>query len=566
MVNSTVFPSPCLAVPLAAIALGAIVISPAQAQTIETADVRATLLADIAFEYAALNHTQRWNTVANQALESTQAMVFQCFQANPLAKVAGSYLLIGQERQGQTLLAEAIATAQRQADTGCSSSATSPTESLLNRAREYAEAGHLDLALELGRSLGDPIALADLAGHLAGAGRGRRAAELLDQAIAQAQTIPVADTDYRSLTLVAIAERLRGAGHSHLARQVLDAALESTNTLGASEGSASMQILARLRMARELAAIDAGTEAIAVLDQTLPQIEALPAQPYALDPTIYAIDAALLWAELGQRPQAEAILATTLTAAQALPEDTGYSRGDALGRVAAAYARLGDLEQARPIVQAIQPGIERELAFQQMAIAQAEAGDLAAAVALAQASGSRRNTALVEITRYHLANQQPDQAWALVQAEQVQGIFAEVALGYLEAGQPDQAWQIVQANGLEGFDSELAIAQARAGQADQAIAAQPVEWLRPAIAREFAQQRQLDLALQVAESIGDQTYRAQAFIAIAQSYGPPAAARRGGVRGAIATLTDAARGWFGDSNRETATAALDQALELTQSL
>ncbi|WP_035985201.1 hypothetical protein [Leptolyngbya sp. KIOST-1] len=219
-----------------------------------------------------------------------------------------------------------------------------------------------------------------------------------------------------------------------------------------------------------------------------------------------------------------------------------------------------------PIVQAIQPGIERELAFQQMAIAQAEAGDLAAAVALAQASGSRRNTALVEITRYHLANQQPDQAWALVQAEQVQGIFAEVALGYLEAGQPDQAWQIVQANGLEGFDSELAIAQARAGQADQAIAAQPVEWLRPAIAREFAQQRQLDLALQVAESIGDQTYRAQAFIAIAQSYGPPAAARRGGVRGAIATLTDAARGWFGDSNRETATAALDQALELTQSL
>ncbi len=554
-------------IPLAAIALVAVISSPAKAQTVESPDIKAALLADIAFQYAALKDIKRWGTVADQALDATQTMNFKCFQANALAKVAGSYWLIGQESQGQRLLAEAIATAQRQELSGCSGSATSPTESLMNRSREYADAGHLDLAIELSSNLGDPITLAELAGRVFEAGQPRRAAGLIDQAIALAETIPTAD--YRILTLVSAAERLRLAEQPELVRPLLDEALASTSALAQSSDTASMQIPIQLRIVRELAATGATIEAIALLDQTLPQIQTLSDQPYPLDPIIYQVDAALISAELGQRSQAEAILTDTLAAAEAIAEDVNPSQGYALGRVAEAYVKLGNLEQARQIVQSIEPGVEREQAFQQLALAQAEAGDLKSAVALAKASGSRRNTALVAIVRYYLANQQPDQAWALVQAEQVQGILSEVALGFLAAGQPDQAWQIVQTGTLEGFAPDVALAYVKAGQPDQALQVlegQPLDWLMPAIAGEFAQQRQFDLALEVAQSIDDETYQAQALMAIAQSYSPPTPAQQGFFQRMIANFADFARGVWGDSNREKAIEVLDQALEITLSL
>jgi len=254
----------------------------------------------------------------------------------------------------------------------------------------------------------------------------------------------------------------------------------------------------------------------------------------------------------------------TLTGVDVYP-----SQGEALGRVAEAYAKLGNFEQGRQIVQSIEPGVEREQAFQQLALAQAEAGDLTSAVALAQASGSRRNTALVEIVRYYVANQQPDQAWTLVQAEQVQGILSEVALGFLAAGQPGQAWQIVQTGTLEGFAPDIALAYVKAGQPDQALQVlegQPLDWLMPAITGEFAQHRQLDLALEVAQSIDDKTYQAQALMAIAQSYSPPTPAQQGFFQRMIANFADSARGVWGDSNREKAIEVLDQALEITLSL
>ncbi|MGF1517335.1 MAG: hypothetical protein ACFCVB_05960 [Nodosilinea sp.] len=553
---------------LAAIALAAVVSSPGRAKAVESPDSQAGLLADIAFQYAELNDAERWSTVADQALRSTRAMDSQCFQANPLAKVAGSYLLIGQERQGQALLAEAITTAKRQAATGCSGSATSPTESLLNRAKEYAEAGYLDLAIEIGLTLGDPLTLAELAGHLSESGQSKRATELLDQAIALAQTIPITDIDYRTLTLVSMAERLRLTGQAKLARPVLDNALESITTQAPSSDAASMQILSRLRVATELTAIDAASEAIAVLDQTVSQIQTLSDQPYPLDSIVYQIDAALLYAQLGQPYQAETLLTNTFAMAEAMVDDSSRLRADALGRVAEAYARLDNLDRALQIAQAIQPGIAQEAVFQKLAISQSEAGYPESAVALAQSSGSRRNTTFTEITRRYLANQQTDQAWAFVQAEQVQGITAEVVLGFLESGQPDQAWQIVQASGLEGLDADTALAQTQAGQPDQAwqrLEGQTLDWLMPEIAGEFAQQRQLSSALQVAESIGDKTYQAQALMAIAQGYSPQPSAQQGFFRGAIANLADFVRGVFGDSHRETAIAALDRALEITLS-
>jgi hypothetical protein len=560
--------------PLAAIALIAVTGPAAAARSAETQDVQAGLLTEIAFQYAELRDRERLGDVLDQALSATRAMNWQCFQANPLAKVAISHLLVGQDSQGQPLLAEAIATAQRQETTGCSSSATSPIESLANRTREYAEAGHLDLAVELGRGLGDPIVMADLAGQLAEAGQTARAAELLRQALAQTQPAevfaqnPSADVPrLLAQTLSYMAERLQEAGQGALTRPIWEQALESSRAI---EPSQSTDIAwAMLRIARGFAAIGAEEDAIAVLDQTMPHIQAIPLQLMPLDSIVFRVDAAVLYGELGQDTQAADLLSEALTLARSLPEDGSQSRGDALGRVAQGFFRLGQPEQALQIAQSIESGIMREIAFQRLALAAAQADDLETAVKLAQSSGSRRNTALVEITRHYLMNQQPEQAWDFVQAHQVQGIFSEVALGFLAAGQPAQALQIVQSNTLEGFMPDITLAYAKTGQPDQALQLaenQAMEWLLPDIAGGFAQQGDLDSALQLANSISDPAYKAQALIAIAQNYRTRNAADQSGLHRIFANLIDFTRGLFGESDREKVTAVLDQALEVVRSL
>ncbi|MBD0335880.1 MAG: hypothetical protein ICV62_10360 [Cyanobacteria bacterium Co-bin13] len=559
---------------LAAIALIAVTGAAAEASPPETQDLKARLLADIAFQYAELRDTQRLGSVLDQALSSTRAMSFQCFQANPLAKVAISHLLVGQDSQGQPLLAEAIATAQRQEATGCSSSATSPTESLANRAREYAEAGHLDLAVELGRGLGEPIVLADLAGKLSQAGQTERAAELLRQAITQIQSaqpitqVQSADVPrIQAQTLSYMADRLREAGQGELTRPILEQALESSRAIEPRQPSDIPY--AMLRIARGFAAIGAEDDAIAVLDQAMPQIQAIPIQPLPLDPIISQVEAATLYGELGQETQSADLLSAALTLARSLSEDDSKSQGDALGRVAEGFFRSGQQEQALQIAQSIESGREREMAFQRLALAAARVDDPETAVALAQSSGSRRNAALVEITRHHLMNQQPEQAWKFVQEHQVQGMLSEVAIGFLEASQPAQALQIVQSNALEGFMPDIALNYVKAGQPDQALQLaenQRMEWLLPDIAGGFAQQGQLDSALQVADSIGDSVYRAQALIAIAQNYRTRSAAEQSSPHRVFANLIDFTRGLFGESDREKVVAVLEQALEVVRSL
>ncbi|MBD0336543.1 MAG: hypothetical protein ICV62_13725 [Cyanobacteria bacterium Co-bin13] len=527
------------------------------------------MLSDIAFQYAELGDSERLNEVLNQALDSTEAMNSQCFQANRLAKVAGSYLLIGQDAQGKQLLADAIETARRQEATGCSSSATSPTESLANRAREYAEAGHLDLAIELSSGLGDPVTLAEFVGYLAQAGQTERATELLDQAITLAQSI---DDQYsKTQILTVMAQRLRLAGHTELTSSVLEQALESNGAfdLAQSNEAASLQVSSLLWITKEFAAIGAEQQAIAVLDQAMPKIQALSNQSFPLDRINHQVDAALQYGELGQQSQAVAILTEAWAEAKALPSNSSRFQEDAVSRVAYGYAKLGDLEQALQIAQSIQSTMEREIVFQRIAIAQAEASNIEAAVELAQSSGSRRNATLIEITRHYLINKQPDQAWDFVQAHQVKGILSEVAIGYVDAGQPDQALQIVQHGRLEGFVPDVALAYVEAGQPDQALQMvenQQMEWLLPEIARGFAQQGQLDTALQVAESINSGVYKAQALIAIARSYPTPTSAEQGRLQSIFANLVDFTQGLFGDSSREKVAEVLEQALEVTQSL
>jgi tetratricopeptide (TPR) repeat protein len=532
----------------------------------ETQDLQARLLADIGFQYAEIGQEQEAIEVLEQALRATNAMTDRCFQANPLAKVAGGYLLIGQERSGKQLLQTALQTAEAQAATGCSGSATSPTESLLNRAKEYAAAGHFDLAIALSSGLGDPLTLAEIAGQLSAAGQPRRAAQLVNQAIDLAQDID--DDYYRTTSLIDMAQQLRLAGQTDQVSLVLEQALESVAAFSTpTTEAAALRGTATLRIAQEWAAIDDEQQAIATLDRVLPQIQALSLQPLPLDKITQLVDAAAQYAALGQEQTAVAILDETYRIAQSLDSDGSRSREDALGRVAEGYATLGNFERALQIARSIPTVTEREAAFQRIAVAHAKTGEVEAAVTLARSIGNS-NSVLIEIARHYLTNQQPEQAWMFVQAQQVEGILSEVAIGYLEAGQPEQALQLVQTGGLEGFMSEVALSYVEAGQPQQALKlaqAEQMQWLLPDIARGLAEQGQINTARQVAEAMTDKTYQVQAWLAIAQAYSQTNATA-GFPQTLLNHLVDFFQGLWGESNREQAIETLNQALQVTQLL
>jgi hypothetical protein len=113
-----------------------------QVLAVETYSEKHGILADIAFQYAAVGKSEQAVKILNQVLPLAEANPNECFKANPLVKVALGYIQAGQEAKGKQLLKEAIQIARTQTATGCSRSATSPDESLLNRAKEYAEAGY----------------------------------------------------------------------------------------------------------------------------------------------------------------------------------------------------------------------------------------------------------------------------------------------------------------------------------------------------------------------------------------------------------------------------------------
>lgn len=551
-------------------------LTPKQAIALPTPDVQARLLSDIAFQYAKLGDSQQAVAISEQALEAIEAME-PCFKANSLAKVAGSYWLSGQEAEGKRRVTEAIETARAQGATGCSSSATSPTESLMNRAMELSDEGQFELAIALASGMGDPNALSEIAIDLLDVGQSRRADELLKEAIAQTQTIKEAlaqaqkidDAYYQTQMLNVIGAKLVLAGHTEPAKAVLEQAALSAAALDTDDPEkASLQGLSLLRTAQQFVELGANDQTLTILDQTLPEIRNRPSSPFPVDNVIQLVDAALLYQGIGLNDKAMATLAEAYQAGKAIVPSASYGRADvdALGRVAVGYAKIGDFERAMQIIQEIPPVSERQGALGEIAIAYAAAGNLDAAIKLAE-SNPNRNGAMISIVRHYLDQKQPDQAWQFVQAQQVKGILSEVAVGYLDAGQPAQALQLVQTGKLEGFMPDIVQGYAESGQPEQAMQlaqSEQILWLLPSVVEGFAQQGQFDAALQTAQSIADPVDRAQALIAIARAHTEPQA-KAPGQRFAM-QIQDWVVGLFGTSDRERAAEVLVQALEATQSI
>ena len=521
-----------------------------QVLAVETYFEKHGILADIAFQYAAVGKSEQAVKILNQVLPLAEANPNECFKANPLVKVALGYIQAGQEAKGKQLLKEAIQIARTQTTTGCSRSATSPDESLLNRAKEYAEAGYYGFAIEIITGMDNPvftpITMAEVAGHYAKAGEDEQATTVLKQALAIAQRNDHAL--YRTMTLIGIAEHLSQAGQKKQVPQVLEHALKSASAIDEAQSgeNASMKISQMLRIVKQFAFIGQERRAIELLDQSLPKIRTLADKRFPLDKISQLIETAAQYAALEQKNKALSTLAEAQKAAQAIAIDEAQIKSDALARVAHAYAELGNFDQARQIARAIENVNARKRAFLGIAIAYGKAGYSDQAVKLATSIGNRDAT-LRGIVRHYLNSGQYDQAFEIIQQWNFKDMLSEVAFGYLETGQPERALQIT-----------LSI--------QPPPDATQKDWRFSAIARGFAKQGKFDQALQVAQAITDKSYKAQALTAIAEQYVAREREKKGPIEKIFFVLTNSYNSLFGSSNKDKASKILDQALQVAQSM
>jgi len=521
-----------------------------QVFAVETYFEKHGILADIAFQYAAVGKSEQAVKILNQVLPLAEANPNECFKANPLVKVALGYIQAGQEAKGKQLLKEAIQIARTQTATGCSRSATSPDESLLNRAKEYAEAGYYGFAIEIITGMDNPvftpITMAEVAGHYAKAGEDEQATTVLKQALAIAQRNDHAL--YRTMTLIVIAEHLSQAGQKKQVPQLLEHALKSASAIDEAQSgeNASMKISQMLRIVKQFAFIGQERRAIELLDQSLPKIRTLADKRFPLDKISQLIETAAQYAALEQKNKALSTLAEAQKAAQAIAIDEAQIKSDALARVAHAYAELGNFDQARQIARAIENVNARKRAFLGIAIAYGKAGYSDQAVKLATSIGNRDAT-FRGIVRHYLNSGQYDQAFEIIQQWNFKDMLSEVAFGYLETGQPERALQIT-------------------------LSIQPPpdathkDWRFSAIARGFAKQGKFDQALQLAQAITDKSYKAQALTAIAEQYVAREREKKGPIEKIFFVLTNSYNSLFGSSNKDKASKILDQALQVAQSM
>ena len=521
----------------------------------ETYSEKASLLADIAVQYRVLGQSEQALKVLEQALPLAQASTNECFKGTPRLKVAGGYILAGQEALGKKLLAQAIEIARTQTATGCHMSATSPEESLLNRASEYASAGYYDLAVEIITEVNNPvmtpIAMAEVAGHYALAGLDEQATKVLNQALEMAQRID--NAEYRTLTLRGIASHLIQAGQTKHVPQVLELALKSTSAINEAQSrdnAAAMKLSGMLGIASQFAEVGQQRRAKELLDQTLPKIRTLASKPFPLEKTLNLVVAAVQYAALEQNNKAIETLAEAKTAAQTIEEP--QTKSNAIARVAEGYAEIGDFEMAQQIARSLKSVSYREQAFRGIALAYAKAGYSEQALKLAKSIGSP-NVTLGGIVRHYLQSGQYDQALEIVQQNALSDLLSDVAVAYLEAGQPERALEI--AKSIESSPDTI----------------HHKDWRFSAIAPGFAKLGNLEQALQVAQDIKDKSYKAQALTASVEQYVAREPGKVGAIQQIFLVLTNRFNSLLGGSNdsnkdKDKASDILFQALQVVNSM
>ena len=465
---------------------------------------QAPLVAEIAYQYAAAQRSSSALKVLDQSLNLTDTTLSDCYKSTPLMRVANGYILAGETTKGQKLLTRAFQIAREQTIANCRLSATSPQESLLNRAVEYAEAGDYNFALSIidgVDNLARPMLMARIAGIYWQDQKPEQARQIIGRALEIAQSQRIPDPIMRRQILMSIGFPLSEGGYPELLPPVIKQIQESFNSKDKpkSEDEASEKLYQRINLAKMLIATGEKAQAIALLNQVLPEIQALPAAN-STPKILHLTQVAIQYAAAGQPEQAKTLLVNARTSAES--SKSAMNRDQALATVARAYAEIGQVETANDLARQIKSVDNREQALGAIALHYAKTGKISQATTIARSLKTAKNLTLSSIVEYLLTTKQYEQALQVARQEKVDSILPQVALAFVEAGKPQQALQI----------AESIKAKEPARQSNH------LDWLMPAIAQSFAKQGQFEPALKLAQRIQTKENKSHALTMIAAQY------------------------------------------------
>ena len=464
---------------------------------------QAPLVAEIAYQYAAAQRSPSAQKVLDQALALTETMEGDCYKSTPLMRVANGYILAGDSAKGQKLLTRAFQIAREQTIANCRLSATSPEESLLNRAAEYAEAGNYNFALSIidgVDSWARPMAMARIAGSYLQDKQPEQARQLINRAMDISLRFP--DPLMRRQMLMSIAFELRRQENLELLPPVIKQIQATLNSQDKpkSRDHTSLKFSQTLNLAGMLVATGEKAQAIALLNQLLPDIQAMQLPSNPTEQIQHLTQAAIQYAAAGQPEQAKTLLIKARTAAES--SKSAMNRDQASAIVARAYAEIGQVQTADELARQIKSVDNREQALGAIAFHYAKTGNLSQATTIARSLKTAKNMRLSNIVEHLLKTKQYEQALQVARQEKVDSILPQVALAFSEAGQPTQALQIAESIKAK----------------EPARQSYHLDWLMPAIAQSFAKQGQFEQALQLAQRIQTKENKSQALTMIAAQY------------------------------------------------
>lgn len=484
---------------------------------------QANLITEIAFQYAAAQRSSPALKVLDQALALTETIEVDCYKATPLMRVANGYILAGEAAKGQKLLTRAFQIAREQTLAYCTSG-TTPQESLLKRAAEYAEAGDYNFALSIIDGVdnwGRPMAMALIAGSYWNDQKPEQARQLIKRAIDISQRTP--DPLMRRQMLRSIGFPLSEQKHSELLPPVIKQIQATFNSQDKAplENDSSMKVLETLSLAKMLVASGEKAQAIALLNQVLPEIQAIqlqavPTSPAARrltpSPTAKILDLtqfATQYAAAGQPEQAKTLLLNARTAAESLKPS--MDRDQQLAMVAQAYVEIGQVQIAEDLARQITSvdtgeqvlGVlgEREQVLGAIALHYAKTGNISQAITIARSLSMPKEYKFSNIVHHLLETKQYEQALQVARQEKIDRT-PQMAMALAEAGKPAQALQIAESLTAEEISRQSMC----------------LDCVISAIAQSFAKQGQFEQALQVAQKIQSKGEKSKVLTMIAAQY------------------------------------------------
>lgn len=493
--------------PLAQSALAQLENPPAENQSVpQSVDShQASALADLAFGYAIAQQP----TTALSLLESAEAYEGgDCKEANTWLKIGVGYRAAGQLEKGEAFLAQANETMTLREQENCAGSATSPSESVSNRIIEYAEAGHVDVALHAAQNLEfwfHPFIAAQVAQASYEAGRQKEARQIMTRSIQGITEMAEqeADATIANQAILGAAGYFSAKGNAELSKFVSEesdlVALQLSAYNDSDSSDPPLEQYQILQMASILIDIEQPQQALDILEALTDNIQASSEFPLEIVRTW--VEAATLYSKLdgklGSEKADDAMAAANASLSQ-LP-DAG-SADSAKVILARGYAELSQFDQASELAKSIESVNNRQSAYIAIVTAYIRAGFVEEAEQLAESIGAPE-FARLDMMRSYLETEQYDKAQQIAEQPDMLNYLPEVGQAYCREGMLEQAVSLI------------ALLEPAEPSAD---------WMRGCTATAFAEQDQFDRALEIAQSIAAPEYKADVLIAIAaQLTAPP---------------------------------------------